>query len=70
MNIQNNKMQDLISIASKNLGITEDELKEKLKNKNFENPIINDLLNNPQKAKAMLEQPNIKKLVNKFLGIE
>ena len=32
--------------------------------------MVNNLLNNPEKAKAMLEQPNIKKLVNKFLGVE
>mgnify|MGYP004509537265 CR=1 FL=1 len=70
MDIQNDKLQNLISIASKNLGITENELKEKLKNKNFNNPMVNNLLNNPEKAKAMLEQPNIKKLVNKFLGVE
>ena len=70
MNISDEKMNNLIAMASKSIGVSEDQLKENLKNKNFDNPMINDLLNNPEKAKAMLEQPQIKKLISKFLGAE
>ena len=52
------------------MGMSEDEFKENLKNKNFDNPMINDILNNPQKANAMLQQPNIKKVLSKFLEKE
>ena len=57
-------------MASKSMGMSEDEFKENLKNKNFDNPMINDILNNPQKANAMLQQPNIKKVLSKFLEKE
>lgn len=70
MNISEEKMKKLISMASKSMGISEDEFKENLKNKNFNNPMINDILNNPQKANAMLQQPNIKKMLGKFLEKE
>lgn len=70
MNISEEKMKKLISMASKSMEISEDEFKENLKNKNFNNPMINDILNNPQKANAMLQQPNIKKMLGKFLEKE
>lgn len=70
MNISDEKIKNLISMASKSMGISQTELENKLKNKNFDNPMINDLLNNPQKAKDMLKQPNIKKFVSKFLETE
>lgn len=70
MNISDEKIKSLISMASKSLGVSEEELKNNLKNKNFKDNKINDLLNNPEKAKAMLEQPQIKKLIGKFLGTE
>ena len=70
MNISDEKIKNLISMASKGLGISETELKNNLKNKNFKDEKINDLLNNPKKAQAMLEQPQIKKLISKFLEAE
>ncbi|MBP0979279.1 MAG: hypothetical protein J6C55_01355 [Oscillospiraceae bacterium] len=70
MNISDEKIKNLISMASKNLGISETEFKNNLKNKNFKDEKINDLLNNPKKAQEMLEQPQIKKLISKFLETE
>ena len=68
MNISDEKMKNLLSMASKSMGVSEEELREKIKNKNFDNPMVKDLLNNPDKAKAMMQNPAIKKMISKFLG--
>jgi len=70
MNISNEKLQELIKLASKGMGISEQEFKEKMKNKNFDNPMINSFLQNPEQAKAMLQNQNLQKMISKFLGTE
>lgn len=67
MDFSNKKIDDLIKIVSKNMGITEEQVKKNLENKNFENPMINEILNNPEKIKFLMNNPSIKKIVNKFL---
>lgn len=70
MNISDKQLEKLMKMASKSMGISEEKLKENLKAKNFEDPKVNELINNPHKAKEMLDNPDIKKMINKLLGTE
>ncbi len=68
MEFSNKQIEDLIDIASKKMGVSQDELKSNLKNKNFDNPVLNELLNDPEKLKKIANNPNIKKMMDKFLN--
>lgn len=62
----NEKIDNLIKMVSKNMGITEEQVKQNLQNKDFENQKINEILNNPEKMKSLMSDPNIKKIIDKF----
>lgn len=70
LNMSDEKMKELMELASKNMGISMDQLQDKLKNQDFNDPKINELLKNPDKLKNLLQQPGMQAIINKFFKSE
>lgn len=66
-NIPQDKLNQMLQMASQKLGTTPQELQRQLQNGNFDalkgNPMVNSVLKDPQKLQQMLSNPQIQQLL-------